>query len=117
MTDGKRACIAFVCGLKINALLCGNCVFDYKNNKYRYYINIGNSNFTVYDYGRNCYLNGDLPNLFDYSSGHYITLNVKDKSFQGFDYESGHYYVGDVMEREICIYDYEQSSYYRYRML
>lgn len=117
MTDSKRACIAFVCGLKINALLCGNCVFDYENNKYCYFSHKENANLMIADYSRNNYLQGVLPTLFDFASGTYITLNVKNDSFQGFDYESGHYYTGNMTENNIHIYDYEQSSYYTYRIL
>ena len=96
MTNDKRACIAFICGMKVNPYRKKQMVFDYSKGEYFHFLVMHRSisGIHVFDYQRN---------------GH-----VK---FQGFDYESQCYFTGKVDNQNIEMFDYENASYFLYQML
>ncbi len=116
MTTDKRAVIAFIAASIVNGTQSSNSIYDYSQNKYLFYNVTGMSRewIAVYDYGRNCYLQGGLSSIFDYGSNAYITLSINDNTINGFDYESGCYYGGHVSRRTVYLYDYETMRYYTF---
>lgn len=118
MTTDKRAVIAFIAASIVNGTQSNNSIYDYSQNKYLFYnvMEMNRKRIAVYDYGRNCYLQGSMSSIFDYGSKSYITLSVNNNTINGFDYESGYYYGGHVSGRTVYLYDYETMKYYTFML-
>lgn len=119
MTNDKRACVAFICGIKVNASLHKNMLLDVSTYKYSIYlINEWNSNhIQIFDVERNAYVLWKDNLIFDYADENYFSLELSGNNFQGFDYKSCSYFSGMVEGRKIQIYDYEDSTYYLYELV
>ncbi len=118
MTNDQRACMAFICGVKANAVLYKNIIHDYTQHKdYLFMVyEWEENNIRIYDIERNCIVQGEPTLLFNYYDGTYISLEWDGKDFRGFDYKSQNYYVGTVVEERIQIYDYETTEFYLYEL-
>ncbi len=120
MKNEKRACIAYMCGTIVNALSKYSSVYDFTNRKYCNYHRLPSgveNGILVYDYERGGYVEGVLPNLYDYISKTYIQIRVDGERIQGYDNESVAYYIVEVIGNDVRIYDYEKSTYFLYRVL
>lgn len=116
MTTDKRAVIAFIAASIVNGTQSNNSIYDYSQSKYLFYnvMELNRKRIAVYDYERNCYLQGSLSSIFDYGSNTYITLTINNHNINGFDYESGYYYGGYVSGRTVYLYDYETMKYFTF---
>lgn len=119
MTDKKRACMAFICGMKVNPSFYRKYIVE-KSNAYKFYSYLlydwTNSNIRIFDIERNGFIQGKPSLLFDYTDDSYITLDWNGNSFRGFDYKSQSHYMGLVQDNLIQIFDYETSQYYLYEL-
>ena len=68
MTNDKRACIAFICGMKVNPYRNKQMVFDYSKGEYFHFLVMHRSisGIHVFDYQRNGHVKGAFDMLFDY---------------------------------------------------
>lgn len=90
MTNDKRACIAFICGMKVNPYRKKQMVFDYSKGEYFHFLVMHRSisGIHVFDYQRNGHVKGAFDMLFDYVANYHVTIEWNKSKFQGFDYES-----------------------------
>lgn len=94
-----------------------NHVYDYSQRKYvlvNFTSPIGSNYINMFDYGRNSYVVGTLPSIYDYGSGSYINMNIEGNRFNGYDYESGSYFNGFVNGGMVTIFDYQQGRYFNF---
>lgn len=113
MKNEKRACIAYVCATIVNTLSNYNSVYDFTNRKYCNYHCLHSdieNGILVYDYDRGGYVEGVLPNLYDYISKKYIQIRVDGERIQGYDNESVAHYIVEVNGDDVSIYDYEDRK-------
>ena len=89
MTNDKRACIAFICGMKVNPYRNKQMVFDYSKGEYFHFLVMHRSisGIHVFDYQRNGHVKGAFDMLFDYVANYHVTIEWNKSKFQGFDYE------------------------------
>lgn len=114
MIDNKRRDIAAIAYVLISRRMI-NGIFDYPNYMHtNLLIQVNGKSISVFDYSRNNYIGGYLPNLFDYSTASYIILNIIGNSFNGFDYQSSSYFNGSVNSNYVQIFDYQKEIYYHY---
>lgn len=119
MTNDKRACIAFICGMNVNPYRNKQMVFDYSKGEYFHFLVMHRSisGIHVFDYQRNGHVKGAFDMLFDYVANYHVTIEWNKSKFQGFDYESQCYFTGKVDNQNIEMFDYENASYFLYQML
>ena len=119
MTNDKRACIAFICGMKVNPYRKKQMVFDYSKGEYFHFLVMHRSisGIHVFDYQRNGHVKGAFDMLFDYVANYHVTIEWNKSKFQGFDYESQCYFTGKGDNQNIEMFDYENASYFLYQML
>lgn len=118
MTNDRRACIAFICGVKINSVLHKNIILDCKRHKYYPFMiyDWDNTNIRIYDFERNCIIQGKPTLLFDFHDATYITIEWGENDFRGFDFHSQSFYTGFIVGNKIQILDYETSELYLYEL-
>lgn len=113
MSDEKRACVA-----AIAATLNGNFVqslYDYGVGRYRTMNITKTGNFIqLYDFSRNSFMSGTLPNLYDYKTASFVQLNLNGNQINGFDYKTSNFFNGSIYGRMVSIYDFQTSRYYSY---
>lgn len=104
MTNDKRACIAFICGMKVNPYRKKQMVFDYSKGEYFHFLVMHRSisGIHVFDYQRNGHVKGAFDMLFDYVANYHVTIEWNKSKFQGFDYESQCYFTGKVDNHVPC---------------
>lgn len=118
MTNEQRACMAFICGVKANAVLYKNIIHDYTLHKDCFFVvyEWETDNIRIYDMERNCIIQGESTLFFNFHDGGYTSIEWEDKNFTGFDYKSQSHYMGLVQDNLIQIFDYETSQYYLYEL-
>lgn len=113
MTHEKRVCVAAAVALIRNGW-AGN-VYDYGRGKYVMITSsISGRDISIYDFDRNGYLTGMVPNLYDYPSGAYINVNVNGDQFNGFDYQTSRWFNGSVNGSMVLVFDGEVGRYFNY---
>jgi len=113
MEHSKRKAIAYIVGRIISGKESG-AIYDYKNSSYSNFSGNIKEPINIYDYSRASYLTGNKSSIFDYKSGKYISLNIKNTNFSGYDYESEKYFSGTVNSNSISLYDYDGNTYYNF---
>ena len=105
MTNDKRACIAFICGMKVNPYRKKQMVFDYSKGEYFHFLVMHRSisGIHVFDYQRNGHVKGAFDMLFDYVANYHVTIEWN--------------FTGKVDNQNIEMFDYENASYFLYQML
>lgn len=112
MDDNKRARIVAAIALKRNGQVSN--VYDY--NRCTYILmnsTILGQNISVLD-TNNGYLMGTLPNLFDYPTNSYISINIFDNQFNGWDYQSGTFFNGTIYGNMVLFFDSSKATYFNY---
>lgn len=92
-------------------------IYDYSQSKYvlvNFSSPIGSKHIHMFDYGRNSYVVGTLPSVFDYASGSYINIHIEGNRFNGYDYESNSHFSGSVNGGMVNIFDYQQGKYFNF---
>lgn len=119
MTNDKRACIAFICGIKVNPYRNRQIIFDIASGRYYHFMIMhrSNSNIHIYEYQMNRHIQGTFDMLFDYRSSYYLNITWNGCHFNGFDYETQCYFMGKVNNDRIELLDYETTSYYIYQII
>ena len=116
MNPSARASIAYVAARVITGKDSGH-IYDYSQTKY---INIagsvGGKSVSVFDYSRKCYFSGQLPSLYDYGQGAYVTININGSSFSGFNYRTKSHFTGTISGSNVSFYDYEVRQYFNYTL-
>lgn len=115
MTNEKHIAIAAIVAQQQGRAVSN--VFDYDQSKYVlvHFTSTRSSKYIhMFDYGRNSYVVGTLPTIFDYGSGTYINLNINGNRFDGFDYETGAYFNGMINNRMVNIYDFQHGRSFNY---
>ena len=85
MTNDKRACIAFICGMKVNPYRKKQMVFDYSKGEYFHFLVMHRSisGIHVFDYQRNGHVKGAFDMLFDYVANYHVTIEWNKSKFTG----------------------------------
>jgi hypothetical protein len=113
MKSNPRACIAYIAA-SLSGVVASS-VFDYSQSKH---ISIGgtidSSRANIYDYDRNCHIQGSINSLYDFGNNAHIQLTVNGTQFKGFDFHTNSHFSGTVTGRSVSIFDYETSSHYNY---
>lgn len=119
MTDDKRACLAFICGIKCLPYANIRMVLDVSRNKLCHYNVLQNSAMEIhlFDYNRHNYVRGTYSELFDYSSCSYFNILWNKRKIIGFDYQSKSHFCVYVNNTNIEILDYENQISYNYFIL
>lgn len=94
-----------------------NHVYDYNRSMYvpvHFNSAIGSKHINMFDYGRNSYVVGNLPSIYDYGSGSYINIRINGNKFNGYDYETNYYFSGSVNGGMVNIYDYQYGKYFNF---
>lgn len=113
MSDDKRACVAVIIA-NVNGFNVQN-LYDNSINGYRTYsLTRNGNNIILYDYNRNSYISGFLPNLYDYSTSSYIQITIRKNVISGFDYQTSSFFNANIIGRTINIFDGQTSSNYTY---
>lgn len=118
MTDEKRRCLAYLYASIIRPTKTYRNVYDSDTGQY-YFFNATrktNQSIMVFDYSRGGYMGGNLPNIYDYNSGSYISINQIGPNIQCFDYERGHHIRGKMTASVVTLFDYETGSYHKYKV-
>lgn len=119
MNNEKRACIAYIAAIQINAnthyRYLYDCVFkEYKN--YRYMTRHSSVFYSVFDYQRNSYMDVKLSTIYDGLSDKFLSVNFMGHKFSGHDFETGCYFFGVVENDEIKFFDYQENSVFLYKV-
>lgn len=61
--------------------------------------------FSVYDFQRNCNIEGRLPHIFDSASNSHILLRLKGNECRGIDVESKQFFHALVMDSVVRVFD------------
>lgn len=113
MDHDKRACIAAAIALMHNGRTMN--VYDYGRGKYvMLNSSIMGNNIRIFDYNRGGYFMGTLPNIFDYPSEAYVTINKNGNLFNGFDYKTASYFNGTISGNMVSIFDSSVATYFNY---
>lgn len=114
MEKNKRTCVVAAIYTLVTQK-CVNSVYDSNNGEYFLFsCQCSFGRISIYDYKRNNYMQGDVNQLFDYSTSSYISVQINGDSFSGYDYEKGNYFNGSINGNNIILYDYEYFCYFNY---
>lgn len=116
MTNEKRRCLVFLYASFIRPSKTYNNVYDYQQGQYHFYMvtRKDEKSIMVFDYSRRSYMGGNLPNIYDYKSSSFISIQQMKPDISCFDYERGSYIRGQMTASIVTLFDYETGSYYKY---
>lgn len=86
-------------------------LYDFERRKYYHYNLVNDSiRYSLYDYDRGSYLQGNLSQLFDTKTQSYISVKLESNKFYAFDRRSGSYLYGNINNNFITVYDTQKAD-------
>ena len=114
MINDMRAAIVFLCACAQNNTE-KRMLYDFKQKKYYHYHLLKDSiRYSLYDYGRGSYLQGNLSQIFDTKTQSYISLKLEGNRFIGLDRQSGSHIYGNINNNLITVFDTQKNKYIHY---
>lgn len=114
MINDMRAAIVFLCACAQNNTE-KRMLYDFKQKKYYHYHLLKDSiRYSLYDYGRGSYLQGNLSQIFDTKTQSYISLKLEGNRFIGLDRQSGSHIYGNINNNLITVFDTQNNKYIHY---
>lgn len=116
MTDDKRRCLAFLYASILRPTKSYRNLYDHQTNLFYFYIITQKSddNIMVFDHSRGGYMGGSLPNIFDFVSASYVSMQQIKPELRCYDYEKGCFIQGNMEASTVTLYDYETGLHYNY---
>lgn len=116
MDSNKHACLALIIGRAENQNY--KSVYDFGTGKICLFTSSGGvENIHVFDFQRNCIVNGSLASFYDMGTNSFTTINKNGSSFSGFDYGTTSFFTGSINGNVVMIYDCQDLSYNTYSLI
>lgn len=114
MTDITRRAVSYIAG-RIVSNVISSSIYDFQKSKHYFFSGqVENSQVSIYDHEEQCHISGNLPSIYHFGNGNYITINTLGATFKGFDFDTSSHFSGTVTGRNVSIYDSQLGQYFNY---
>jgi len=116
VTAELRRAVAYI-ALRLASGKDASAVYDFEAGGYfQFSGEVGATQVNVYDDGRQCFLGGSPPSLYDYGKSSFFDFEAKGARFDGYDYGSSSFYEATVNGDSVSVYDYDVSAFFNYSL-